>query len=173
MPFFEKMFVYCFSKSEFYFSNSCVHLSQFNFYFKHRLGKGKLVIVDVNTWLYRLFGNRHTQHVEWVKRDWNGFADRTLHFWFQLSVKKINENGLVSLFESVPELCSQNSISFSFSIFVLDVGFLADWVDIFVHCFKQDRQHFLRVVLGKPLKLNCLPCNPTFDIPRINMFTVP
>jgi hypothetical protein len=56
---------------------------------------------------------------------------------------------------------------------VLDVGFLADWVDIFVHCFKQDRQHFLRVVLGKPLKLNCLPCNPTFDIPRINMFTIP
>lgn len=115
--------------------------------------------------LKRLFGNRHRQNVVRVKCDRNILADGALDARFKLSVEKLDKNALFTLMESVPVFGSHNLIRSPIRVLQVRIRFLAYSIHIFMHCFEEYGQHFLTIMLGKSLKLDCFPCNPAFDIP--------
>ena len=60
-------------------------------------------------------------------------------------------------------------ISPAIAVFHLDVGLLGYRVQVLMHRLQQHRKHLLRIVLGKSLELDSLPCDPILDVPRRNI----
>ena len=89
----------------------------------------------------------HTQHVVRVERDRDVVAHRAVHSRFELAVEELDEDGVVSLHEGVPELSGNDLVGAAIAVFHLDVGLLGDGVQVLVHRLQQDRKHLLRVVL--------------------------
>jgi len=96
-------------------------------------------------------------------------TDRAVDSRLELSVKKFDEDRIVTLLESVPELCRDDLISPAIAVFHLDVGLLGYRVQVLMHRLQQHRKHLLRIVLCKSLELDSLPCDPILDVPRRNI----
>ena len=130
------------------------------------LDKAEWVVSDLVSRLACLSRDRNAKHVEGVEGDADVAADGAVDAGLELAVEKFDEDRVVAHLERIPKLLGYYRVRPAVAVLHFDVGFLAYRIGVLMHCFEQNGQHFLTVVLGKALELHSFAGDPRLHIPR-------